>query len=90
MFKDLAENTGEGDQSVICSRCFITFFEDRADLAAIFFFFFFLLAKSEIIKRLLPSEKARIKGQAEVTAAILFHLRGEKLGMPWFVTTIIF
>ena len=55
-----------------------------------FFIFIFLLAKSGIIKRLLPSEKARIKGQAEVTAAILFHLRGEKLGMPWFVTTITF
>ena len=34
MFKDFAENTGEGDQSVICSRCFITFFEDRADLGS--------------------------------------------------------
>ena len=34
MFKDLAENTGEGDPSVICSRCFITFFEDGADLGS--------------------------------------------------------
>ena len=34
MFKDLAENTGEGDQSVICSRCFNTFFEDGADLGS--------------------------------------------------------
>ena len=32
VFKDLTENTGEGDRSVICSRCFITFFEDVADL----------------------------------------------------------
>ena len=32
MFKDLTENTGEGDRSVICSRCFITFFEDVTDL----------------------------------------------------------
>ena len=32
MFKDLTGNTGEGDRSVICSRCFITFFEDVADL----------------------------------------------------------
>ena len=32
MFKDLAENTGEEDRSVICSQCFITFFEDGADL----------------------------------------------------------
>ena len=30
MFKDLAEITGEGDLSVICSRCLITFFEDGA------------------------------------------------------------
>ena len=34
MFKDFAENTGEGDRSVICSRCFITFFEDEADLGS--------------------------------------------------------
>ena len=34
MFQDLAENTGEGDRSVICSQCFITFFEDGADLGS--------------------------------------------------------
>ena len=34
MFKDLAENTGEGDRSVICSQCFITCFEDGADLGS--------------------------------------------------------
>ena len=35
MFKDLAENTGEGDRSLICSQCFITFFEDGADLGSL-------------------------------------------------------
>ena len=34
MFRDFAENTGEVDRSVICSRCFITFFEDGADLGS--------------------------------------------------------
>ena len=34
MFKDLAENTDKGDQSVICNRCFITFFEDGAGLSS--------------------------------------------------------
>ena len=34
MFKYLTEYTGEGDRSVVCSRRFITFFEDRSKLGS--------------------------------------------------------
>ena len=39
MFEDLAENTGEGDRSVVCSRRFVTFFEDQTDLLLGFYLF---------------------------------------------------